>query len=190
MLGLPRATGYSAVVEARTQEGQVDHRIFLKHFLASHGALKAYLLASTGNANEAEELLQEVSSTLWEKFGQYDAARPFLPWSLGFARIEVLRRRERFARTRQVLSQFAVESLMSSAGEVADELDDRRIHLRDCVEGLADEPKQIVRLRYLESLPIADLAGRIGKSVAAVEMALVRARRALRQCIEQKLADV
>jgi RNA polymerase sigma-70 factor (ECF subfamily) len=167
----------------------VQHRQFLKHFLVAHAPLKAYLTASTGNATEADDLLQEVSSVLWEKFAHYDPSRPFLPWALGVARLEVLKRREALARTRRALSGKALEALAETAGEAAGDLEERRSHLRSCVEGLAQETREVVRLRYLESLPIADLAARVGKNVGAIEMTLVRARRALRECVERKLAE-
>ena len=51
---------------------KTDHRTFLKHFLPTAHVLKAYLLAATGDMHAADDLLQEVSSVLWEKLDQYE----------------------------------------------------------------------------------------------------------------------
>jgi DNA-directed RNA polymerase specialized sigma24 family protein len=52
---------------------------------------------------------------------------------------------------------------------------------------LKSTARQVMELKYGESLPIRDIAKRVGKSVSAVEMILVRNRRALRECVERQL---
>lgn len=164
-----------------------DHRQFMKHFLPAEAVLKAYVLSATGDLRTADELLQEVSAVLWEKFDRFDQSRSFRPWALGVARLEVLKWRQGRARSREVLSGEAVEALMDTAAETAGEIDDRLTHLRDCVKGLGPGTRKMLRLRYWRVLGVAQVAQALGKTVAAIEMALVRARRALRTCIEKKL---
>ena len=165
-----------------------DHRRFLKHFLPAEAVLKAYLLSATGDLRAAHDLLQEVSSVLWEKFERFDESRGFKPWALGVARLEVLKWRQSLARSKEILSNEAVEALMDTAAESAGEIDERMVHLRNCVEGLGANTRKMLRLRYWRVLGIRQVAEALGKTVAAIEMALVRARRALRTCIEKKQA--
>ena len=164
----------------------MDHRRFLKHFLTHEGVLKAYLLAASGNAVEADDLLQEVSSVLWERFADYDEARPFRAWALGIARLEILKWRQRLARRREVLSDQALHSLAQAADEQAEETEARRGLLNACLELLAEGVREVVQLRYTDALPLAGIAERTGRSVEAIEMVLVRARKALRECVERK----
>ena len=167
---------------------QPDHRIFMKHFLAVEAVLKAYLLSATGDLNTADELLGEVSSVLWEKFDRYDPARPFRHWALGVARVEVLKHRQSVARGREVLSPQAIDALADAADHHAAELDDRLVHLRGCLESIGASTRNLLRLRYWRRLRISEIARQLGKSTAAVEMTLVRARRGLRDCVEGKAA--
>ena len=167
---------------------ETDHRLFLKHFLPAEAVLKAYLLAATGDIHAADDLLQEVSSVLWEKFGQYDRGRPFRHWAMGIARLEILKWRQSLGRSREVLSAQVVDALAETASEHAGEADERLRHLRDCLDALAGKTRQLVQLRFGRLLAIRQVAEQLGKSVAAVEMALVRARRGLRTCIESKLS--
>jgi len=166
---------------------QPDHSLFMKHFLAAEPVMKAYLLSATGDMHTADELLGEVSSVLWEKFDSYDADRPFRPWALGVARIEVLKWRQSLARKREALSPEALAALADTAAECSAEVDERLVHLRDCLEGLNEPTRRVLRLRYWRALRIRQVAAQLGKSIAAVEMTLVRARRALRDCVEGKL---
>ena len=167
---------------------QSDHRIFMKHFLAAEAVLKAYLLSASGDMNTADELLGEVSSVLWEKFDSYDSARPFHPWALGVARLEVLKWRQSLARKREVLSPEAIDALADTAGEFAEELDDRLIHLRSCLEAVSASTRRVLRLRYWRRLRVSQIAEQVGRSTGAIEMTLTRARRGLRNCVEGKLA--
>ena len=167
---------------------KIDHRLFLEHFLPAEAVLKAYLLSATGDMRAADDLLQEVSSVLWERFDRYDQSRPFRPWALGIARLEVLKWRQRLAREREVLSPEVVEALMDTAADHAAEADERLVHLRRCVESLGKAARRMLRLRYWRMLRVEQIAEHLGKTRAAIEMALVRARRRLRTCVERKLA--
>ena len=109
---------------------QADHRRFLRHFLPAEPLLRSYLLAATGDVHAADDLLQEVSSVLWEKLDQYDEARPFRAWALGIARLEVLKWRQRLARSREALSGDTLGALAEAAAELAPEIDERLAHLR------------------------------------------------------------
>lgn len=167
----------------------MDHRRFLKYFLETEGFLKSYLLASTGSSQDAEDLLQEVSAVLWEIFDRYDPARPFRAWAVGIAHLEVLKWRQRRARSREVLSEGAIEALAQSASEQAGESEPNHLFLGSCLQALADPLREILNLRYVESLPIVRIAERVGKTVGAIEMTLVRIRRALRECVDRKALE-
>jgi len=166
----------------------LNHRIFMKLFLAAEAVLKGYLLSAVGDLNAADELLGEVSSVLWEKFDTYDRGRPFQAWALGVARLEVLKRRQGLARKREVLSAEAIEALADTAAGCGGEIDRRLVHLRACLEAVAAPARRVLHLRYWRRLRISQIAEKGGKSDSAVEMILVRARRGLRNCVEGKLA--
>ena len=167
----------------------MDHRRFLKHFLEEQGVLKAYLLGATSDRHAADDLLQEVSSALWESFSDYDESRPFRPWALGIARNMVLRWRRQKGRSRSVLSEETVRLMADTADAEGEGAELRRAHLRECLDGMGDHLREVLRLRYLENVAIPELAQRVRKSIAAVEMILVRGRRALRDCVERKLQE-
>jgi len=167
----------------------MDHRRFLKHFLTHQGVLRVYLLAATGDAVEADDLLQDVSIVLWEHFYEFDEARPFRNWALGVARIEVLKWRQQRARRREVLSEEVLESMAEAADELEQAVGEQRGLLRVCLEDLAAGVREVVKLRYMDALSIAGIAARTGRSGEAIEMVLVRARRVLRECVERKQAN-
>ena len=165
----------------------MNHRRFLQYFLKNEGLLKAYLVAAVQDLDDADDLLQEVSSVLWEKFDRYDPARPFAAWALGVARLEVLNYRKGLARRREVLSEDSLRALEDTALQNAPEVDGIRTHLSTCLSGIKEAPRRVLDMRYREALPIQKIAERMGRKVGAVEMTLVRVRRALRECIDRRM---
>ncbi|MBN2584971.1 MAG: sigma-70 family RNA polymerase sigma factor [Planctomycetes bacterium] len=163
-----------------------DEYDLLRLFLNEEPLLRALLLSATGDLHASEDMLQTVATVVWEKRDQFDGSRPFRPWVLGIARLEILKWRQRLARSREILSEQALARLAESAEEHAEEIDRRRHYLQGCIAVLEQRQRSILEMKYGEGLTIADIADRVGKSVAAIEMVLVRIRRALRDCIEKK----
>jgi RNA polymerase sigma-70 factor, ECF subfamily len=159
----------------------------LKHFVEEDMVLRAYLLAATRNEHDAQDLLQTVWKILWEKYAQYDERRPFRAWAFGVARLEVLKWRQSKGRSREFLSEDTLQLIAQSAEEQSEEIDLRGEFLRDCVKSLKGPWYRVLRMKYYQEKSIREIAEAIGSTCAAVEMVLVRARRALRACIEGKL---
>lgn len=174
---------YSCSGDRMTQSEKHD---FLSLFLAEEPLLRAFLLSATGRLHASEDLLQNVASVAWQQWERFDRSRPFRPWAMGIARLEVLKWRQRLARSKEVLSEDAVARLAETAVEHAEALDRRRHFLQECIDALHDGQRAVLEMKYAGGMAIAAIASRVGKSVAAVEMALVRTRRALRDCIQRK----
>ncbi len=166
----------------------LEHQDFLRRFLCEDRRIAAYLLSATGDIHVAEDLLQSVARILLEKWDDYDKSRPFGAWVGGMARLEVLKWRQQAARSREVLSEESLRLLSDTAAEHAEEIDRRRFFLAECLETLGSTARRVLQMKYENGCKIAEIAGRLKKSVPAVEMTLVRSRRCLRACIERKMS--
>jgi RNA polymerase sigma-70 factor (ECF subfamily) len=166
-----------------------NHHLFLELFLKEEPLLRAFLLSATGSAEATDDLLQSAAAVLLDKWDDYDRARPFRPWALGIARLEVLKWRQQLARSRNVLSEDAAALLEEAAAEHAPEIEARQGFLLACIEELRDDHRGVLDMKYGLGLKIAEIARRIGKSAAAVEMILSRLRKILRDCIGRKAQE-
>jgi RNA polymerase sigma-70 factor (ECF subfamily) len=167
----------------------MDHRRFLQHFVGSERLLTGYLLAATGNPHEAEDLLQEVSVALWEGFDRFDEKRSFSAWALGIARHKVIDWRGRRGRREAVLDLDILDVVGRTALGESELLAERRSALHRCIDALPEHLREMVGLRYRDGLPLEDLAARIRRNVGAIQMALVRVRRSLRECVDRRLTQ-
>jgi RNA polymerase sigma-70 factor (ECF subfamily) len=159
----------------------------LKHFVEEDAVLRAFVYASTRSATDAEDVIQEVWRTLTAKLDQYDDSRPFRPWAMGVARMQVRKWRQEKGRSREIPSSEVIDLLATTAEEHADEIDVRLSFLQVCLGRLTDACRKIMEMKYLHGMQISQIALQMGRNVAAVEMTLVRARRALRECIDQQM---
>src|SRR5687768_4964962 len=106
------------------------HAEFLKLFLAHQGDLKAFLASVVRDRGAVEDLFQETSLVLWQKYGEYDPARPFGAWARGIAANKILQERAR--RVPLSFSPSAVRAIREAFDRAEPDREDPG-PLRDCV---------------------------------------------------------
>jgi RNA polymerase sigma-70 factor, ECF subfamily len=163
---------------------------FLRLFLQNERRLYAYILTLLPHRADAEDVLQETSLVMWDKF---DAERPpndFAAWGCRIAYFKVLDLHKGRRRSRVLFSQAVLERLAETAGEQAAalQLDERREALAGCIEKLRPRDRDLLATRYAEGASTQSTAARVGRSVEAVYKALAKVRQALFECVTRALA--
>jgi len=154
-----------------------------------HTQLFGYLYALVRDANDAEDLYQETSMVLWEKFGEYREGTHFFRWALATARYKMLN----FLRVRKRRWQFSAE-LHARLSNAFDELDAgvlqaRLEALQDCKQRLGEDDRRLLDACYGSDLSFRETADQLGRSPKSVYKALDRIRGVLMKCIEDRLAE-
>jgi RNA polymerase sigma-70 factor (ECF subfamily) len=163
-----------------------DFALVVRHYQQDVWRLAAWALRDVSGT---EELVQEVFVKAYLALDSFRADGDLGAWLRTIARNQVreeLRRRAREDRRLKVYGEELAARLVDEASAAAAE--DRAGRLREalsrCRQKLADDAAQAVRLRYEDALGFEDIAARLGRSAAAVKQLLVRARLALRRCVE------
>jgi RNA polymerase sigma-70 factor (ECF subfamily) len=159
-----------------------DRSEFLRLFLKVQPALRSYLLSLLRNGADADDVFQEVSLVLLERFGDYDRSHPFLNWAFGIARNHAARWRRAAPRARAWLPPEVEEKLAVTYTELEDELAPRRTALRNCVERLGAHARELLSLRYEKLQSLQQIAQARGMTLNAVNKALGKIRKALSDC--------
>ena len=161
---------------------------FVRLWTQFHRDVERYVYSMVPRSADAAEVVQVVSVKLWEKWENYDQERPFLPWAMRFAYLEILKWRQRLAREKLVFSDELLEQLHSTHEELDPLMEVRRGILGQCLEKLNEEDQKLVRLRYAgRHGAIKEEAERTGKKMHKLYYALERIRVALLNCIELNL---
>jgi len=163
----------------------IDRSRFMKMYLAAQPPIRSFLLGLLRNAQDADDVFQEVSLVLWERFGDYDDKYPFLSWAFGIARNHVARWRRSRSKTRVWLPPEVEEKLAVTAAEIEDELAPHRKALQACLEKLGPQARELLALRYEQQMSLQEIAARRKMSLNAVNKALGKIRALLADCTRQ-----
>jgi len=165
----------------------LNHEQFMRLFLQSERELLRYVMALVPNVSDARDVVQETALALWREIGKYDPAKPFIPWACRFALNEarVFLRKE--SRQRRVLQEDVAALLEEKRLAATADLDGRRTHLQECLAGLPEDQRGLLRGYYFDDESIDTLALRLSRSKEAIYKSLQRIRHALQQCIERKV---
>jgi len=159
--------------------------------LAEHQqSLFRYVFALVAHEEDTNDVLQEVYVALTRKFAEYDESKPFLPWAFGFAYVEVLKHRERCARSRYVLDGDVVAALAADRAAESNVLSNRLHALDQCLEKLSLPDRRLVAHRYLSRTTSEQLAEIVGSSRRTMFRNLERVRRLLHDCISHRLEEL
>jgi RNA polymerase sigma-70 factor (ECF subfamily) len=160
---------------------------FLSLFLRSEREVFRYVAVLVPNIADAEDIVQQTAMALWEKFDDYDPARPFTPWACRFALNKARQWLERRKRWQALLEHGLAEELAQRRQELLPEFEQRLKHLEGCLRRLPEGQRSLVEGYYYERVGIETLAQRSGRSEAATYKMLQRIRQALQVCVEGQI---
>ena len=140
-----------------------------------------YLLARCGDRTLAEDLTAEAFLAAVTAARRPDAPAPSVAWLIGVARHKLAdhwRRLEREERGLRLLDGAESEDPWDEAIDA--------IRARTVLAELGPHHRAALTLRYLDGLPVPEVAGCLGRTVHATEALLVRARAAFRRCYREE----
>jgi RNA polymerase sigma-70 factor (ECF subfamily) len=158
-------------------------RLWTRH----QAEVERYVFMMIPRVVDAAEVLQEVSVKLWEKWEHYDQARPFVPWAIRFAWLEVLKWRQRQAREKLVFSGPLLEQLNASHDSEISVMEARRKALEGCLGELNEQERKWVHMRYGRHGAVKEEAQRTGVKLHKLYYALEKIRAQLMNCIGQTM---
>jgi RNA polymerase sigma-70 factor, ECF subfamily len=143
-----------------------------------------YLRYLGASPPEADDLTQETFLALARARFEQRSAAETAAYLRTTARHALLQARRRLQRGPVVLDLAAAEG--EDAGDRWSLLIDAA---RRCVEGLEGRARQVIELSYREQRSREDCAAAIGMTPDGVKTLLRRTRKALRACIERRVAE-
>ena len=188
---------------AQTQlaaQGDADalQRLIVYYHRPLHGVVVGKMDATMRRRVDPDDILQEAYVAAFQTVSgcQFDGPAGFYKWLEKIA-LNELRNQERALRRqkRDIDREIHVAEIAPSSYPdlvqrltASDPTPSRRITREEAVAAvvsslarLTDDQRSVVRLRFLEEKPVADVAARLGKTEAAVHKLCYRALKALHQ---------
>jgi RNA polymerase sigma-70 factor (ECF subfamily) len=194
----PDAPTYSivelSVSNNRTEDGNqgrpgpLNYSGFMELYSAHSRRIYGFISMLLSSSGDVEDVFQETSKVLWEKFDQFKIGTNFYAWASNVARYQVLAHLQHCKRSRLVFSTEFIHAVSDEALGHEETLEDKHRALQDCLKKLKTRDLNLIELRYTPGATTKSVAQHVGRSVAGIYKALNRIESALIKCVHFKLS--
>jgi RNA polymerase sigma-70 factor (ECF subfamily) len=165
-----------------------SRQAFEKLYRDSSPQLFAICLRIVPQRSEAEDVLQEVFATVWRKASQFDVERAgAMSWLAMIARnkaIDRIRSQPRPQKFEPLEVAHEIADPAASPQRDAQAAGERE-RLEDCMKGLDDRRRSLIRAAFFDGSTYEELAARIGSPLGTVKSWIRRGLLQLRECLER-----
>lgn len=170
---------------------------FIAYVRENHAGLRGFVRSLGVAPMWVDDLAQEALVIAYQRMADFDQNRDFGAWVRGIARNLVINERRKDARRKRILSDNLTEVLLASSSlpesepeEKGDRAQAKVEALRECLQLVPEKSRDLVQARYEAELSAPDIASQLNMTAAAVRKSLERVRKALRKCMQERLAEV
>lgn len=166
-----------------------DHDLFMRLFLENQPRIYSYIRSLLFQKADADDVMQETASVLWQKFGNFERGTHFDRWAIrvAFHQVRCFRQKKARESKKLMFSDTLFEVLGEEAENLNDQTEETAAALEKCLRKLPDKDSQLVTWRYEDGATNRSVSKRIGKSESVVSRNLSRIYQALMQCISLQL---
>ncbi len=148
----------------------------------------AYIYQLVPHWADADDLMQEVASLMWEKYDSFEEDTDFVAWGRKIAFYCVQNYRRKKGRTKIQFNSQLLDLLARESDDMLDQMDGRLDALRLCIKKLSVKDQEIVCEHYDSGLNVKTVADKLEYSIHQVYRALVRIHNQLMRCIRLRLS--
>ena len=150
--------------------------------------LFGYILTLVPSRSDAEDILQETSLTICEKFADFETGTNFYSWACQIAYWKVRAARKKFATSKIIFNEEVLEAVSQTRLEMEDELDIRHNALSRCLHKLNERDRRMVLVRYESGHNVKAAAQACGRTIQGAYKALNRIRKTLYDCVSLEVS--
>ena len=164
---------------------------FLTLFLSCQRQLYVFVRSHTPSAHEADDLVQEISVVLWEKFDSYRSDESFVRWACGVARMKLLQYRQDCRKRSRVISGLDEELMDLVLNETLEFTETASLlseSLRKCMEKLSPWQVVVLRERFESEKSVKQIAQSVQRTESSVYKTLQGIYDSLYDCIQTELS--
>jgi RNA polymerase sigma-70 factor (ECF subfamily) len=160
---------------------------FVALWSAHSRQMYSYIYSLVPNCTDADDVFQETSVTLMQKFDEFDPASSFSAWACRVAYFKVLsllKKRRPF----EHLDDEFLEAIETTVRQSSFEAEPRFDALSHCLEQLSPKDRKLIEARYHQDMAVEVVAQKLSRNPSGVYKSLTRIHDALLECIRRRLA--
>jgi RNA polymerase sigma-70 factor (ECF subfamily) len=167
----------------------IDGREFIKLLTANQSRIYAYIVSLVPNFNDADDIMQETTTMMWERKEDFESGTDFVAWGNRIAYYKVLDYRKKMYRNRKLVFSEEMFDTIKDLSTSQTCLTDRYIQgLSDCIQKLKNNDQHLLNLRYSLGINVKNLSQRLNSSTRSIYYSLSRIQGLLLECMERNEA--
>ncbi len=168
----------------------MDKREFVELLTQNYSRIKSFIFCMVPNEADSEDIMQETTALMWEKFDQYKLGTNFIAWALTIAKYKILSYQRDKNRNRIQFDDQVTEMIetASKAKLANDNIVEKVTALKKCIQKLPKKERTIIQLKYSNGQSNRTLADNEGVSVPTIYRYLSKIYLNLLHCINQRLS--
>jgi len=154
-----------------------------------HVRVYRFILRLTRNEATAEDLISEVFLEIWRSAAKFEGRSQVTTWMLSIARFKALSQLRK--RSEEELDEGMAEQIKDHADdpEVSLAKKDKGALLRECLNALSAEHREVIDLVYYHEKSVEEVAGIVGIPAATVKTRMFYARKKLSELLKEQGVD-
>ncbi|HTL53993.1 MAG TPA: sigma-70 family RNA polymerase sigma factor [Planctomycetota bacterium] len=162
------------------------HKEFLALLLANRDGIFAFIVVMVRDRDRAEDIFQDVSLVMWEKFETFQKGTSFGAWARQIAVFKIQNERRRLARAPVLLEPETLQNVTQAFDETEQMGPDEewKKALHHCLDKLSPAARRLLEMRYFKKLRHDEMAAQLGRTLAGVNSALCKVRVSLEGCMK------
>jgi RNA polymerase sigma-70 factor, ECF subfamily len=163
---------------------------FAKLLREHYRRLFAYSYSIVRSYPDVEDVLQQASLVLWEKFDDYQSGTDFFAWACTVARFESLHFLRQQRRYRAHFSEAFQLRLADAIADIPTTTVNARVTaLEDCVNSLPEAQRELLRRCLAETKAVAVVAQEMGRTPHSIYSSLRNIRNKLLDCVDRSVSE-
>lgn len=173
------------VNDHNNRDSSLDEQ-FLRLLMSNQEKIYAFILSLVHNGNDAEDIMQDVTTVMWRKYDTFQAGTSFTAWGISIARLLVLKFYEKNRNSKLSFSPDLEEKIASiSTEKLTSEKTDLLSVLRECLGKLDTRNYELIKKRYVERKPTKEIADERGIALHSMYRLMGKIHEMLHRCIRQ-----
>lgn len=160
---------------------------FVKLLGQNYRTLYACAVSLGADLHQADDIMQETSILLWQKFEEFEPGTSFIRWGRTIVRNVFRSQRRSQWRRKHVFNTLLVEKLFEMQSAAEEVLEIRLIVLQQCLKKLPPSDRKLVEAFYRRGDSLTEKANETGRSPNSLHKAISRIRLRLSHCIDREL---
>ena len=164
-----------------------DNKRFISLVLSCQKDIYVFILSLVLSSSDADDILQDTLTTMWEKFDHFEPGTNFISWGKTIARFKVMNYMRKNKNSKLQFDSEILHLIESESSQLAN-LSDRIDALKDCMKNLPGKDLKIMKMRYEQDLTFKKMGLEFGISKQSVYRTVSRIHCALVKCVKRKLS--